>query len=908
MAAVAPAPAPASAAPPNVRTEQTFGKYLEEQDSLGCGRHALNNFFGKKIFIKEAKPRLELNQTTFKRLGVKPYHENIPLQSICRYLSTFPHFDDKGIPLECPDNENYDVNVIQQAFGVLGYTAFLPKVPVPRPLTDWKNIPAVDDPDVKGYFVNFSGPNHWVALRKIPPAAAPATYKFIDSAVLSGAKPTGINMTLQQFKDTYRNRIGTALEIKFTGVFEDKTDGHAARAIPPAKKSSSKLSRDEIIAEGRLSYKKIKGEDASPDDDDFSQQIKALFASKKFRNCLAMKSILRDETTELLKEETTDYWNVMNAYLHINKKDLDDETGWKDIDNEYKHLAEAHRLTKFNMIVKNFEDLDYTIMRGGLRPQNKSTSIFNSSLIKNDDIEIAKFNRGIARTEKRILDEIEFLDKKYSSGDKKLSASSKTAKYVGELKSKAYSQEKEKYDYIEQISHPEHRFEKILNKFKTESQLISWLEKAKTENIKATAESKKANQKLKALSTMKESIDDCIEKMKKTLNYKCEMIMQYRNILDQSKELEGKQKTILDLSTFMVDPGRGLENTREAMMLMNIDTVVPNGLNKYWNDLALIGGKEGRELIRYLFDFTRAGNTIDVLIKNLKTIFVPGIKKLSEDPLFAKIGYIKDELEELKKLVKERFTDDFYTRLQISFSHPTIFPRTVANSEFINDYLIINDRIKDKIQFLDAILTTKSTAPVIPEILRKRQETGDLREKIKDTLEELNEAKSSPIDVSKCIDEYKKVVARENTDLEKEIGRIETATDDLLKKVPQSIEDLKNQIKVFNQGGPGGPGQGQGQGQGQGKIIKLDQVKSMTSIADIVTALSTISNAIREAENRSKANPANTDLVANILRMKQTKEALIKRKEDLEKTPLISTTLGGGRRAYGHSTRRYIRR
>lgn len=896
------------------RPQQLFGDYWERQESAGCGRHALNNFFGAKLFIKEAVPPIELDKDTFKNLGGTKSDgtiDLIPLQSLCRYLSKFEKFDETpGTPLKCPSNEFYDSAVMQQALGVLGYSAFEPEVISGVASREWKKTKDTKDTDVLGYIVNISK-YHWVALRKLPDG----NYKYIDSGGTSDKPPYhGEIMSLNQFK--YRasrspkdvdipSRIETALEIKHIGTFQDLTEGAILRSTTPHA-GPVIMSPESIIALGRESYQKITGGPADTDIRLFKGQITGLFSTNPaFNSCYALKDFLTEKNTassnfELLKEETIDYWNVMNAYLQIDKNP--DDPAWKKNDEQYETLAEAYRLTKFNKGIIRF---DKELMRGGLRPQRKSTDIFNKSLTTNDDIKIEEFNRKIARTEKKILDEINYFDTKYSAGITSIGKSSSTklkqdTKYINELLGEAYDQEKEKSKYIDDIAHPEHRFEKILNKFKTESQLVSWLEKAKTENIKATAESKKANQKLKALSTMKESIDDCVEKMKKTLNYKCDMIMQYRNILDQSKQLEINQKTIVDLAALMVDPGRGIDNARDAMAAIGIDAV-SNGLIEYFGGLEF----PTYETIKNIYT-----DPMPEVVKFIKTDLFPKFKKLSEDPLLTKIAYIKDEMSFLKTIVDSM---KLYEK-EMNPATDVSALKKYLNDKFLVVYLRNYTKLEEKIKLLNAILTTKSSGPVLPEILRKRQETGDLREEIKDTLEELNEAKSSPIDVSKCIDEYKKVVARENTDLEKEIGRIDTATDDLLKKMPQSIEDLKNQIKLnLNQGGPGGPGGPGGQGpggpggpggQGQGKIIKLDQVKSITSIADIVTALSNIGNAIKDAENKSKANPANTDLVANILRMNQTKDALIKRKIDLEKTPV----LGGGSRAYAHSTRRYIRR
>jgi hypothetical protein len=62
---------------PQVRKPVAIGSQWEKQESAGCGRHALNNLFGKKIFVKDNKS--EITDATFQSLGTKP---PISLQSI----------------------------------------------------------------------------------------------------------------------------------------------------------------------------------------------------------------------------------------------------------------------------------------------------------------------------------------------------------------------------------------------------------------------------------------------------------------------------------------------------------------------------------------------------------------------------------------------------------------------------------------------------------------------------------------------------------------------------------------------------------------------------------------------------------------------------------------------------------
>jgi len=114
--------------------------FFEAQEGAGCGRHALNNLIGGLNFTRG-------NSNVVYDLGnpVKP----VPLQSVCALLKT-------ELPtLDCPDSENYDINVLRAGLNLYGY----PVLQQENTLT-WRQ-----EPDDFGYVVNFGG-GHWVALRK----------------------------------------------------------------------------------------------------------------------------------------------------------------------------------------------------------------------------------------------------------------------------------------------------------------------------------------------------------------------------------------------------------------------------------------------------------------------------------------------------------------------------------------------------------------------------------------------------------------------------------------------------------------------------------------------------------------------------------------------------------------------
>jgi len=124
--------------------------FLEPQESgsAGCGRHALNNMLGNRFFIRSKSTE------AYKKEELKQIGETGPidLRKLCLYLSTLQLDSDY-----CPENENYDIEVLQYALGIAGYH------------TDTIQPSALVDYDTKnpviGYIVNFGGA-HWVAISK----------------------------------------------------------------------------------------------------------------------------------------------------------------------------------------------------------------------------------------------------------------------------------------------------------------------------------------------------------------------------------------------------------------------------------------------------------------------------------------------------------------------------------------------------------------------------------------------------------------------------------------------------------------------------------------------------------------------------------------------------------------------
>jgi hypothetical protein len=164
-------------------------RFFEPQESLGCGRHALNNLLGGRYFIKDDRSVFTLDSIKIP----------ISLQSLCRFLSNELRIFET---LECLEDENYDTNVLRSALNILGF-----------PVEQKTRETIEDNPEIFGFIVNYGG-GHWVSLRRLDDG----NYKYTDS--VSGVYPI-INEGMPDGKiglDTYIglnfDRISQILEIR----------------------------------------------------------------------------------------------------------------------------------------------------------------------------------------------------------------------------------------------------------------------------------------------------------------------------------------------------------------------------------------------------------------------------------------------------------------------------------------------------------------------------------------------------------------------------------------------------------------------------------------------------------------------------------------------------------------------
>lgn len=155
---------------PTVRTTipiTSSPAYAERQESAACGRHSLNNLLGGRFFVKNSGLNVTLPPGQLRKdsFGVP-----ISLQSLCRYLNhQMLRASGKGI--DCPNDENYDINVLRAALNMLGFESEQSTLLTLRE--------ALIEPRIIGFIANY-GAGHWVTIQKMP-RLRDSIYRYINS-------------------------------------------------------------------------------------------------------------------------------------------------------------------------------------------------------------------------------------------------------------------------------------------------------------------------------------------------------------------------------------------------------------------------------------------------------------------------------------------------------------------------------------------------------------------------------------------------------------------------------------------------------------------------------------------------------------------------------------------------------
>jgi hypothetical protein len=136
---------------------------IQPQESLGCGRHALNNLFRNPNITSQYDALfIKGDQNDLLNLDIQRPDKNISLFSICKYI--FPAKENF-----CNDNENYDTSILQFALLYAGYqvdeTGY--KKNNENPIKELENIEIIicKSIDSIGGIVNY-GDNHWISIVK----------------------------------------------------------------------------------------------------------------------------------------------------------------------------------------------------------------------------------------------------------------------------------------------------------------------------------------------------------------------------------------------------------------------------------------------------------------------------------------------------------------------------------------------------------------------------------------------------------------------------------------------------------------------------------------------------------------------------------------------------------------------
>lgn len=164
------------------------GDYYEQQrDLASCGRRALNNLLGGKVF--DASVAVYDSNATYNLSGITQVQYPIDLHKLCKTL--YPdiraaRITDSNLGGYCRRIEYHDINLLNASLEMAGY------IPQTQPISDLKekkpNDPKVGpayaqltcepvNTTLIGFIINYNK-NHWVALKKLGENA----YKILNSS------------------------------------------------------------------------------------------------------------------------------------------------------------------------------------------------------------------------------------------------------------------------------------------------------------------------------------------------------------------------------------------------------------------------------------------------------------------------------------------------------------------------------------------------------------------------------------------------------------------------------------------------------------------------------------------------------------------------------------------------------
>jgi hypothetical protein len=672
----------------------------------------------------------------------------------------------------------------------------------------------------------------------------------------------------------------------------------AAPSMPPSAPPAAAATgpSEDTIKKGIISLYNLKGNVESTTQGELVDEIRKFLQISNCAQLFGAVSVNGD-----ISSKVEDYSNIFQIYFELTNQE-EDENKWKKIDDAYEKI-----IAKYYELVANL-----SIQRGGIRPGLKATNIFNTSANTINANNVQKIDDKIRKLLSELQRNKEYIDRLYSTGTLPTPAMiRKIEEETTRIETSAKTLITDRENLVSEEG-PESMFKNLLNKFKTEAQLISWLEKAKIENIEITAKYKAANQKFKSLSTIKKTVDKYIENMKKTLNSKCLLIQDYSRLVDNAKPLELAQQNILELHALRLDPARG---TNSIQLLLEKLQITPD---EFIDRL-----KKSRKLIEKYIEYSTR-NLIPVDIREsakeeLSSRTPPATD--SEIEILAKKDLQKYESKEkvdfdrqtgvfiLSKLPQSLFFDRFKVIVEDLSNYFSVDDVNISNIKEISEkymqeknmtrdrlYSILTggmvffQKFYEKYIIVATMIKAKSWKPITDEIFKKKQESEKLLSEINDRIEEVKEREQAPVDNSTYFNLYKTTMKEEEDTLKSEVAKIEAETVILLKKVPEEIAKIKEAAKVIFQQ----PNNNQNQSQ-DFKNFSLQKLKDTKREYEAKIKLITdkglnVSKSERKELQRYKGQIPNLD-------------KLISQKEQ----GTTAAAPGGGKRVYAHSTRRHIR-
>lgn len=141
-------------------------EYFEWQQSMGCGRHALNNLFGKLLFIQpEFIKEDPYTYDELLKIGIEVETVKMNLNRLCEYYQIYNsqiETDRERYDIDvmlCDSTENYHSSIMVAALNICGYECHSINNNVFKILDKYTQLS-----DYIGFIISY--PGHWVSLRK----------------------------------------------------------------------------------------------------------------------------------------------------------------------------------------------------------------------------------------------------------------------------------------------------------------------------------------------------------------------------------------------------------------------------------------------------------------------------------------------------------------------------------------------------------------------------------------------------------------------------------------------------------------------------------------------------------------------------------------------------------------------